>query len=287
MPCSLVLVPALVPAPAVEGRDGSLLTRSSRRLTLYCGSAAGRVKPRGNAVMTAERIKVRCYRCNQLLGVPPSKAGAIVACPKCKAELLIPSPEAEDGAPGPGAAAVRSPAPKPTAQAPPSQAPPSFLEGIDTGIPPEVADLRPEDLRVEAEFFETLTREPPAPAGPGPFSAPWPGSEPPLSPPPEESSRLRSAPDPGFWPAATAVGPAPVESPPPPPIPASQPTEDIPPIEIEPPSILPPGAEVRRVREVVLPASVVLAWSLFVLAGIAMSFLAGLLIGHFLWKTIP
>ncbi len=83
------------------------------------------------------------------------------------------------------------------------------------------------------------------------------------------------------------MGPAPVESPPPPPIPASQPTEDIPPIEIEPPSILPPGAEVRRVREVVLPASVVLAWSLFVLAGIAMSFLAGLLIGHFLWKTIP
>ena len=57
-----------------------------------------------------------------------------------------------------------------------------------------------------------------------------------------------------------------------------------PPIEIEPPTILPPRTEIRRVSEVILPASVVLAWSLFVLAGIAMSFVAGLLMGHYLWK---
>ena len=35
----------------------------------------------------------------------------------------------------------------------------------------------------------------------------------------------------------------------------------------------------------ILPASVVLAWSLFVLLGIALSFVAGLLMGHFLWTT--
>jgi hypothetical protein len=35
---------------------------------------------------------------------------------------------------------------------------------------------------------------------------------------------------------------------------------------------------------VILPASVVLAWSLFVLLGIALSFIAGLMVGHFLWK---
>jgi hypothetical protein len=73
----------------------------------------------------------------------------------------------------------------------------------------------------------------------------------------------------------------------PPPLPAAPATVVVPPIEIEPPTILPPGAEIRRVREVILPASVVVAWSLFVLAGIAMSFLAGLMIGHFLWKNVP
>ncbi len=58
---------------------------------------------------------------------------------------------------------------------------------------------------------------------------------------------------------------------------------DAPPIQIEPPTILPPGTELRPIREVVLPASVVLAWSLFGLIGIATSFLAGLFIGHFFW----
>jgi hypothetical protein len=35
---------------------------------------------------------------------------------------------------------------------------------------------------------------------------------------------------------------------------------------------------------VTVPASVVLMWSLFGLAGLAFSFVAGLMIGHFLWK---
>ena len=47
------------------------------------------------------------------------------------------------------------------------------------------------------------------------------------------------------------------------------------------------SASLRRIHEVTLPASVVLAWPLFVLAAIAMSFVSGLMIGHFLWRTIP
>ena len=54
-------------------------------------------------------------------------------------------------------------------------------------------------------------------------------------------------------------------------------------IEIEHPAIVPPGTESRRLREVILPASVVLSWSLFVLFAIALSFVAGLLLGHFVW----
>jgi hypothetical protein len=56
-------------------------------------------------------------------------------------------------------------------------------------------------------------------------------------------------------------------------------------IEIERPTILPPGSELRRVSEVVLPASVVVAWSLFALLGIGLAFVAGLLMGHFIWKV--
>ena len=60
---------------------------------------------------TAERLKIRCYRCNQLLAVAPSKAGTVVACPKCKADLLIPRPEPQppaDGAGGPRGRPARS-----------------------------------------------------------------------------------------------------------------------------------------------------------------------------------
>jgi phage FluMu protein Com len=246
--------------------------------------------------MPAERLKVRCYRCNQLLAVMPNKAGAVVNCPKCQAELLIPSPEAPPQANGGGRAGStlsESPVPDPSAAAlaststsasPPAELP-SFLEEIATIIPPELATLRPEDLRVEAEFFEGLTRGTVPPAGRAP--APPPATLP-ASPSPRDASDAEP-PAPATFsvvlPEVVDVGRAAVEAPPP--IPPSQPVVDVPPIEIEPPTILPPGTELHTVREVVLPASVVLAWSLFVLAGIAMSFAAGLLIGHFLWKHVP
>ena len=69
---------------------------------------AGRVP---HASATAERLKVRCYRCNQLLAVAPGKAGTVVACPKCKAELLIPRPEPQptaDEPADPSVAALKS-----------------------------------------------------------------------------------------------------------------------------------------------------------------------------------
>ncbi len=74
----------------------------------------------------------------------------------------------------------------------------------------------------------------------------------------------------------------------PPPLPVAEPEVVVPPIQFEtPPTIQAPVSEPRRIHEVTLPASVVLAWSLFVLAAIAMSFVSGLMIGHFLWRTIP
>ena len=62
----------------------------------------------------------------------------------------------------------------------------------------------------------------------------------------------------------------------------------VPPIQIETVAIRPSAdAEPRSIQQVVLPASVVLAWSMFVLAAIPMAFLAGLMIGHFIWKNGP
>ena len=43
--------------------------------------------------MAIERLKFRCYRCNQLLAAVPSKAGTVVPCPKCQTDLLIPGAE--------------------------------------------------------------------------------------------------------------------------------------------------------------------------------------------------
>ena len=84
--------------------------------------------------MAIERLKFRCYRCNQLLGATPNKAGSVVTCPKCSAELLIPVPELRRGrqasdvqarSPAPAAAKVRAearPKPEPEFTAPPESA---------------------------------------------------------------------------------------------------------------------------------------------------------------------
>jgi phage FluMu protein Com len=239
--------------------------------------------------MPAELVKFRCYRCNQLLAVSPSKVGAIVACPKCQADLVVPGAETQikvEPRPQPkGPAAVGTGGPgEPTSRPVPL---PGFFGETPPEIPAEVADLRPEDLRVEAEFFANLTRKPPepepipAPSIPEPISpeiatlAPTP--PPPIpkvaSPfrPPDVFSAAPETVD--MMPKPTAAMPvfAPVES-------------VVPPIQIETTDLRTPVDQPRIVHEVILPASVVLAWSLFVLAAITLSFLAGLLVGHFLWR---
>ncbi len=171
-------------------------------------------------------------------------------------------------------------------------APPSDLDEIAAAIPADLIDLRPEDLRVEAEFFSGLTRAPAHPKKPEPAppaaledapnspsadpvgSATWTypptetapsASEISAGPPRQETPRF------GLAPAATAPVLPPV-------------SPDVPKIEIEPPSLRPPNREFQPVREVVLPATTVLAWSLFGLIGIATSFIAGLMVGHYFWR---
>jgi hypothetical protein len=50
----------------------------------------------------ADLFKFRCYQCHKLIGAPPSKFGKVVHCPRCNAELIVPSPENEEPSPQEG-----------------------------------------------------------------------------------------------------------------------------------------------------------------------------------------
>jgi phage FluMu protein Com len=250
--------------------------------------------------MPDELLKFRCYRCNQLLAVAPSRAGKIVNCPKCKAELQIPALEPAatvDASAAPATEAGRRRRREPgegsdiVPAQPQAQALPSFLEGVAAIIPPEVAELRPEDLRVEAHVLESLPRRSGFNASPSaPASAHGPDSSGalPMIEFPEATAEWPSAEE---LSNAFAAPPAEVRQPPPvPPIelmslpPAEKAPSVAPPIEIEAPPALKDDRPMRHVREVAVPAAVLLAWSLFGLVGLAFSFIAGLMIGHFVWK---
>ncbi|MDG3004301.1 hypothetical protein [Paludisphaera mucosa] len=139
--------------------------------------------------MSDEPIKFRCYRCGKLLGAPTRRAGAVVTCPQCRAEIQVPEPSAGD----------------PT--------------------PPDLAFLGSEEVAVEPEFAATAIASP------------------------------ERAGDPVIPAIRYDATPFPTNSP-----------------------------STPRAPDVVLAPAVVLAWSLLVLAAIPMTFTAGLLVGHFLWK---
>ncbi|GAC1469713.1 MAG: hypothetical protein NVSMB9_13840 [Isosphaeraceae bacterium] len=207
--------------------------------------------------MTANPLKFRCYRCQQLLGVSRSKAGAVVACPKCSAELLVPEP--------PEAVPVETGV---------SQ------EKPDTGLSLDFLDIRPEDIRVEPGF---------APARPDPETnrtdrreggtssdlagAPVAGLDP-SGEGNRTGSTLPSSPLPG---ASERTTPSfPVET--------REPT--LPPIQLDGPTTT--GRSRPRVdpraHDLILPRSVVASWSLLVLLAVVFAFVAGLLAGHHVWR---
>jgi len=225
--------------------------------------------------MAGPKIKIRCYQCNQLLGVPSSKAGKVVACPKCSTDLLI--PDLDDP-------------PAPVGQPPTPGTTPAFLAALDSGLPVELADMRPEDVRVGSDddwgalpIDVDAPRSAPAPAPePPPFLAPLaPGA----SGGREIPFEIESAPTPLSIPLAplAAISDNPVSVPP---APAASGVETVgPPIRVEPPSIIHERTTALRSRDLVLPRSVVATWSLLVLMAQALAFVAGLLAGHFLWRV--
>lgn len=189
--------------------------------------------------MAGVPIKFRCYRCNQLLGVARSKAGAVVDCPKCSAELIVPEPppaEPETGVPSG------------------QNLPEPSTSTLDSGLALDFLDIRPEDIRVEPgahDYRPAATAE----------VAPEPVYEAPLAPaPPPVEEALPPAPEPV-----------------------------VPPIRLDAPKTVRAAEAARllpaRPRDLILPRSVVTAWSLFVLLALALAFIAGLLAGHYVWRV--
>jgi hypothetical protein len=234
--------------------------------------------------MAGMPIKFRCYQCNQLLGVSRSRSGKVVNCPKCGSDLIVPDSEEAPAGAGPTSSA---------------EATPAFLAALDAGVPIELADLRPEDIRVQSEDD---WRPPPINTG-APRPAPAPEAPPEIPPflaPVSSAAAGRAVPYDIESMPTPLVGPPPVLPPevaptrvvgpvPPAPPAAAQPPAPppplVPPIRVEPPSLGKERASTMRARDIVLPRSVVASWSLLVLVAQALAFIAGLLAGHYVWRV--
>jgi hypothetical protein len=203
--------------------------------------------------MAGVPLKFRCYQCNQLLGVSRARIGQVVACPKCRADLIVPNPDEAD-------------LPSNGDQADSTRAP-DLNESDEEGISLELLDIRPEDIRVEPGVNWTPPAEA-APREPFPFL--------PGEPEPTATEPAGSDPAPislGDLAGTTTVAPA------------NPPETLVPPIRLESTRIADTRVAPPRSRDVVLPRSAVATWSLFVLLAQGLAFVAGLLAGHFLWRV--
>jgi DNA-directed RNA polymerase subunit RPC12/RpoP len=214
-------------------------------------------------------ITFRCFRCNQVLRTGRQKAGSVVACPKCGAELIVPEPTLEKSVTGEEGSGdnvrvgpSRTTTPKPEA--------------------PDLSDIRVEDIRVEPGVV--LNRPEPEPE-----PQPQASAEPPPMP-----FGVKIEPEPLLSPR-TALRPrreAPAAAPEPSPIPSIEASLEFPAIDVEPlpvrpepPAVIPDRAGPARPRDLVLPEAAVVSWSLFVILALFLAFVAGLLAGHFVWTV--
>jgi hypothetical protein len=152
---------------------------------------------------------------------------------------------------------------------------PSFMNEHGSAIPEDLVALRPEDIRVEAEFVDlVVTTNEPTSLAPdrAPAAAPVGFPAEPIS----AETFLAEVP-----PASRGSTQATAE----PPSLDAAPATVLPEISIEPPSILPANRQAGPVREVLIQPAVLLVWSMIVLLSLPMAFIAGLLIGHFLWRV--
>lgn len=193
----------------------------------------------------AELFKFRCPSCAKLLGVPPRKAGRPIHCPQCGAEV-VPQPSGDP------------------ADDDPDDQPEDAIDlghlGIDLGGPSLASPLRP----AEAPKARPLLEGPDVGKLVDDFLRSAPG----------EPSLHQSPPEPGIDEGEADEDDA---------EPLVQPSAE--------PLTAGPTRRGRRARagprpgrDVVLPRTAVVAWSLFAILALGLSFLAGLLVGRYRWR---
>lgn len=194
----------------------------------------------------AELFRFRCFRCQKLLGAPPSKFGKTIQCPRCTAELVVPTPgeevEAETDEPGEEHAFALN------------------LDDLGSGLRPlpgrrtpapssSLRDPRFDDGGANpVAFLENVPA--PAPVAAAPATS-------------ADENEPDAVANPVVVDLAPRVSPVTGRKP----IAITADASDLP----------------SRRRDVVLPRTVVLAWALGALLGTGSAFLAGLMIGHFVW----
>jgi hypothetical protein len=226
--------------------------------------------------MPPDPIKFRCEHCNQLLGVSPGRAGKPVNCPKCGERVTVPDPGAIPGAP---------PAPSPRSVGVPA-APLSSSGYFDA------VDLDPDDLRnlfpVDPEGSSSDDVEPGSPAMPVEPLPPGPTAPPP-SPSPEIAPLRSSSDEELALEEFEEVGEVPTS----PGRGGASALDSIPELlreRPESPAIVegrgPAESAPQRARsgrDVMIPRVAFLFWTLFILLSLFLAFVAGLLVGHFVW----
>ncbi len=203
-------------------------------------------------------IRFRCYRCSKLLGTTTARAGKTTTCPNCKADLIVPEPD------DPEKAAL-------------AEATRALVPDLDDSPPARDGDPEPSarhDPTFSWEELDTAIFQ--APGGPSPIDLHISFAPPEPPPPPEPEPPPTVEPPPAPESAAPTVEPA---------IPqVSTPLERVPEIAVVPELIRTDRVPRRRPNEVVLTQSVITSWAVFMLMALGISFVAGLFVGHFLWK---
>lgn len=170
--------------------------------------------------MPVEKVRFRCFKCNQLLAISPARIGTIVACPRCEERLIVPDPDQPN-------------------------------DGPLVSDSPDVAEILTGD---DSLNLSINTAQPLQAAKSAVSKLP--------SEPLPDLSHLTSDPNP-----ETRSAP------------------ELPEFEVPvPEAIAAPRSSGRR-SDVTIPRAVVLYWSMFVILAQLATFVAGLMIGHFVWKT--
>ncbi|MDX2039119.1 MAG: hypothetical protein SFX72_20910 [Isosphaeraceae bacterium] len=216
--------------------------------------------------MARSPLRFRCYRCNKLLGVSASKAGRVVTCPSCAADLIVPDlpPELDAGV-NVGSETT-----------PEVETLPEFVRAAaaDGVVAEDRIDLTRLDLRIESAGGGEQSKIPSTPP-----AGPIPGDEPtlilteptpsrpvfPIEPPSDFRSRDAGDAELAALAFIAPSGDSDGRSP--------QGTE-----------LLDRSAR-GRAGDIVVPRSVAIAWSLLALSAVAGAFASGLLLGRFVWRT--